>query len=307
MDMKIEDIHCILIIGAGTMGQQISLQCAMHAYDVILYDIVPEALQSARAQINSYTAALVDQNRLSRNDADTLLGRIRDTSRPEDAAAADLVSESIPEDPDLKAKVFAQFHKICPPHAIFTTNTSTLIPSMYSAATGRPSQFAALHFHGLVWDSNVVDIMPHPGTSPETVELLLAFARQIGQIPILLHKESYQYVFNAMLGALNTAALKLVTDGVAVVEDIDRAWMGVMKTPIGPFGIMDFVGLKTVWDITQYWATVTGDIQLQANANFLKPFVDKEQLGVKTGKGFYSYPDPAYARPDFLTGRVDHP
>ena len=76
-------------------------------------------------------------------------------------------------------------------------------------------------------------------------------------------------MFNAMLGALNTAALKLAADGVAVVEDIDRAWMGVMKTPIGPFGIMDLVGLNTVWDITQYWANVTGDAQLQANANFV--------------------------------------
>lgn len=300
--MKIEDIRCILIIGSGTMGQQIGLQCAMHAYDVILYDIVPEALQSAEVQINAYAAALVGQNRLSKNDADAALRRIRYTSTPEDGASADLVSESVPEDPALKAKVFAQFDKICPAHAIFTTNTSTLIPSMFAEATGRPGQLAALHFHTYVWDSNVVDIMPHPGTSPETVELLLAFARRIGQIPILLHKESYQYVFNAMLGALNTAALKLVTDGVAVVEDVDRAWMGIMKTPIGPFGIMDLVGLKTVWDIIQFWASVTGDTQLQANANFLKPFVDQGQLGVKTGKGFYTYPDPAYARPDFLTG-----
>jgi 3-hydroxybutyryl-CoA dehydrogenase len=159
-----------------------------------------------------------------------------------------------------------------------------------------------MHFHTYVWDANVVDIMPHPGTSPETVEVLHAFAKRIGQIPILLHKENYQYVFNAMLGALNTAALKLAADEVASVEDIDRAWMGVMKIPIGPFGIMDVVGLQTVWDITQYWATVTGDAQLQANANFLKGYVDQEMLGVKNGKGFYQYPDPAYSRPDFLTG-----
>jgi 3-hydroxybutyryl-CoA dehydrogenase len=79
-------------------------------------------------------------------------------------------------------------------------------------------------------------------------------------------------------------------------------WMGVMKTPIGPFGIMDIVGLKTVWDITQYWATVTGDHQLQANADFLKRYVDQDWLGVKTGRGFYTYPDPAFTRPGFLTG-----
>jgi 3-hydroxybutyryl-CoA dehydrogenase len=303
--MNIEDIRRIFVIGSGTMGQQIGLQCAMHAYDVILYDIAPEALQTASDQIKMYAAALIGQNRLTQNEAENALARIRFTSNPQDAAMVDLVSESVPEDPPLKARVFAEFNQICPPHTIFTTNTSTLIPSMFANATGRPEQFAALHFHTYVWDSNVVDIMPHPGTSPETVELLHAFAKRIGQIPILIHKENYQYVFNAMLGALNTAALKLAADGVAAVEDIDRAWMGVMKTPIGPFGIMDVVGLNTVWDITQYWATVTGDAQLQSNADFLKRYVDQELLGVKTGKGFYKYPDPAYGSPGFLTGESD--
>jgi 3-hydroxybutyryl-CoA dehydrogenase len=305
--MNIEDIHRIFIIGSGTMGQQIGLQCALHAYDVTLYDIAPEALQTASAQIKTYAAGLVSQNRLTPGEAQSALAHIDFSSNPQDASGADLVSESVPEDPALKAKVFAQFNQICPPHTIFTTNTSTLIPSMFAEATGRPGQFAALHFHSLVWDSNVVDIMPHPGTAPETVAVIQAFARRIGQIPIILHKESHQYVFNAMLGALNTAALKLAVDGIASVEDIDRAWMGVMKTPIGPFGIMDLVGLKTVWDITHYWATVTGDAQLQANAGFLKAYVDKGWLGMKTGRGFYAYPDPAYARPDFLSGEGGHP
>jgi 3-hydroxybutyryl-CoA dehydrogenase len=301
--MKIEDIRCVLIVGAGTMGQQIGLQCAMHGYEVVVYDIVPEVLEAANAQIKAYAAHLVSQARLTQSEADAALARLSFTTDPEDAAAgADLLSESVPEDPSLKGKVLAQFNELCPPHTIFTTNTSTLIPSMFADATGRPAQFAALHFHTYVWDSNVVDIMPHPGTSPETVELIYAFAQRIGQIPIVLQKENYQYVFNAMLGALNTAAVKLVVDGVASVEDVDRAWMGVMKMPVGPFGILDIVGLKTVWDIVQYWATAVNDPQLQANADFLKQYVDKEWLGVKTGRGFYTYPDPAFARPDFLTG-----
>jgi 3-hydroxybutyryl-CoA dehydrogenase len=303
--MNIEDVRRVLIVGAGTMGQQIGLQCAMHGYEVVVYDIAPEVLEAASAQIKAYTAQLVGQERLTQSEADATLARLSFTTDPEEAAAgADLLSESVPEDPALKGKVFAQFNELCPPHTIFTTNTSTLIPSMYAEATGRPAQFAALHFHTYVWDSNVVDIMPHPGTSPETVKLIYAFARRIGQIPIVLQKENYQYVFNAMLGALNTAAVKLVVDGVASVEDVDRAWMGVMKMPVGPFGILDIVGLKTVWDIVQFWATTVNDPQLQANANFLKQYVDKEWLGVKTGRGFYTYPDPAFARPDFLTGEA---
>jgi 3-hydroxybutyryl-CoA dehydrogenase len=302
--MDIENIHTLFIIGAGTMGVQIGLQCAMHGFDVILYDIDPEVLQVAGEQVRKYTALLVSQGRLTQDQAKTALSRIRYSTDPQDGATADLVSESVPEDPAIKAKVFAQFNQICPPHTIFTTNTSTLIPSMFVQACGRPGQFAALHFHSYVWDANVVDIMPHPGTSPETVAILQAFARKIGQIPILLQKESYQYVFNAMLGALNTAALKLAVEGVATVEDIDRAWMGVMKMPIGPFGIMDLVGLKTVWDIIEYWATATDDAQLRRHADFLKGYVDRGWLGMKSGQGFYQYPDPAYARPGFLTGEL---
>ena len=153
------DIRCVLIVGAGTMGQQIGLQCAMHGYEVIVYDIAPDALETARAQIEAYAAQLVAQTRLPPADSTAALARIRYTANPADAAQADLVSESVPEDPALKAKVFAQLNQICPSHTIFTTNSSSLVPSMFAAATGRPAQFAALHFHSLVWDSNVVDIL----------------------------------------------------------------------------------------------------------------------------------------------------
>ena len=139
------------------------------------------------------------------------------------------MSESVPEDPALKGRVLAQFNALCPARTIFTTNTSTLLPSMFAAATGRPDRVVALHFHPPVWSSNVADVMPHPGTSPETTDLVLAFARRIGQIPIHLRKESYGYVFNAMYSAMNEAALALAANGVASVEDVDRAWMGIMQ------------------------------------------------------------------------------
>jgi 3-hydroxybutyryl-CoA dehydrogenase len=172
---------------------------------------------------------------------------------------------------------------------------------MFAEATGRPAQFAALHFHQFVWESNVVDIMPHPGTSADTVVLLEAFARRIGQIPIVLKRESYGYVFNAMLGALNRAALSLAAGGVASVEDVDRAWMVVMKTRIGPFGILDIIGLETAWDITEYWAKALHDPELQTNADFLKNYIGQNRLGLKNGQGFYTYPNPHYQQPGFLT------
>jgi 3-hydroxybutyryl-CoA dehydrogenase len=285
------------------MGQQIGLQCAMHGYDVMVYDIAPEALETAAAQVRAYALHLVAEGRLTEQGADAALVRITSTDDPEEAAAeADLLSESVPEDPELKGKIFAQFNRLCPARTIFTTNTSSLIPSMFAQATGRPAQFAALHFHQYVWESNVVDVMPHSGTSKETVELLYAFAKRIGQIPIVCKKESHGYVFNAMLNAVNRAALTLAANGVASVEDIDRAWMGVRKTPVGPFGILDHVGLQTVWDITKHWAEELRDPQLQANADFLKKYIDQGRLGVKSGRGFYTYPNPAYEQPGFLVG-----
>ena len=302
-NVKIEDVRRVLIVGVGAMGQQIGLQCAMHGYDVMLYDIALEALASAAAKVRAYAEHLVAEGRLTQEEADAALARITTTDDPQEPAAeADLLSESVPEDPELKGKVLAQFNQLCPPRTIFTTNTSSLIPSMFAQATGRPNQFAALHFHQYVWESNVVDVMSHAGTSKQTEELLYAFAKRIGQIPILCKKESHGYVFNAMLNAVNRAALTLAANGVASVEDIDRAWIGVMKMPVGPFGILDHVGLQTAWDITKHWAEELRDPQLQANADFLKRYIDQGRLVVKSGRGFYTYPNPAYEQPGFLVG-----
>jgi 3-hydroxybutyryl-CoA dehydrogenase len=300
--MRIDEVKRVLVVGAGTMGQQIGLQCAMHGYDVVLYDIAPDMVDQALRHVRETVDSLRSGGRLTQAQAHAALNRVTATSDPEVAAfEVDLLSESVPEDPELKGRVFAQFHQLCPPRAIFTTNTSSLVPSMFAEATGRAAQFAALHFHQPVWDSNVVDIMPHPGTSVETVALLRAFAKRIGQIPIELKRESYGYVFNSMLNALNRAALTLAASGVASVEDIDRAWMGVMKMPIGPFGILDGVGLDTAWHITHYWAEALDDEELRGNAEFLKGYLDQGRLGVKSGRGFYEYPEPAYQNPGFIT------
>ena len=168
----------------------------------------------------------------------------------------DIVSESVPEDPKLKGEIFSKIHGACPERTIFTTNTSTLLPSMFAQATGRPEKLAALHFHD-VRISTIVDVMPHPGTSRETVELVRDFAVRIGQTPIVMERESPGYVFNFMLSNLFQSAQTLAANGVASVEDIDRSWMGVTHMITGPFGIMDSVGLDTVWKITNYWARDT--------------------------------------------------
>jgi 3-hydroxybutyryl-CoA dehydrogenase len=284
------------------MGQQIGFICAMHGYRVMLYDISDEILEKSMKSIEKLgTSWFVPMGKISSEQLREIMSRISFSSDPATAAKdADIINESVPENPEIKAKVFAQFHELCPERTIFTTNTSLLMPSKFAQFTGRPEKLCALHFHDLR-TTNVVDVMPHPGTDPEVTQLVHDFAVSNKLIVIMLHRENNGYVFNAMISNLFMTALTLATRDVASFEDIDRAWMGVTLMPVGPFGIMDQVGLKTVWTITDYWANRTKDPQALKNADFLKQYVDRNELGYKTRKGFYTYPTPEYAAPDFLT------
>lgn len=281
--MKAENIQRVLIIGGGTMGRQIALHFAMHGCNVVIYDIQEEFLTKALSGIQKIAGSYVRLKRITQEAAEIAIGRIKTTTIPEEAAAdIDLVSEAVPEDPVLKGKVFSLFHSLCPPRTIFTTNTSTLLPSMFAEVTGRPEKFLALHFHDLR-TSAVVDIMPHSGTNEETIHVVQGFAKRMELIDILLRKESSGYVFNAMFAAFLGSAQTLAANDIASIEDIDRAWMGVMNMPIGPFGLMDSVGIDTAWMVTAYWAKQTGDAQSQKNADFLKQFVDRGEVRQKTG------------------------
>jgi 3-hydroxybutyryl-CoA dehydrogenase len=299
--MKVEDIRKILVVGVGKMGQMIALQCARCGYEVVAYDAFSKSLENARVQIPALAADLVARQKMTPEDAEAAPSRIHYTSRVEDGADADLLTESVVEDVELKAKVFGQFHQICQSKTIFTTNTSTLIPSMWAEATGRPAQFAALHFLD-AFDAPLVDIMPHPGTSPEIVELLAAFAKRIKQVPLVFKKEYPGYVSNAIFGAMNHMALKIaLQDKIASVEDVDRAVMIHLGMPIGIFGLLDRIGLDTIWHVMETNAKTSGDPGVRRFADeFKRDYIDKGWLGQKSGRGFYTYPDPEYLRPEFL-------
>jgi 3-hydroxybutyryl-CoA dehydrogenase len=302
--MQIGDVRRVVVVGAGTMGQQIGFQCAAHDFDVVLYDVSADVLDSARERVEAYAERLLSEGAITAELRDSAKARVTTTSdRSVAAANADLISEAVPEDPKLKGTVFAEFDALCPERTIFMTNSSTLLPSQFAKASGRPDRLVALHFHLPVWTTNVVDVMPHKQTRPEVTALVVEFARRIGQIPIELRREHHGYVFNAMYTAVNREAITMAERGVASIEDVDRAWMAVTRTPSGPFGSLDVVGIDTAWKITDYWARRLFWVrQLRRNASFLRAYVDRGELGVKTGKGFYSYPDPAFQRPGFVDG-----
>lgn len=296
------NIETVVIVGTGTMGQQIGFQCAVHGFTTVMYDVKQASLEACRDSHRQFAELFVARRGSDRAVIDAALARLSySTDLSLACRRADLVSESVPEDPEIKARVYEQLNRVCPDHTIFATNTSTLLPSQLADATGRPERFLALHFANPVWDANIGEVMPHPRTAPEIFERVLEFAVEIGMVPIRLEKEQNGYVINSLLVPLLCAAQALVTNGVTSHEIVDRTWMISTKMPAGPFGIMDVIGLETVYNVVAYWAERDGDEQLRKSAEYVKQrFVDRGKLGVKTGAGYYTYPGPAYREAGFL-------
>ena len=296
------DIKKILIVGSGTLGQQIGFQCATHGFDTTMYDLRKESLDACQASHRALADMFIAQRGQSKATMDAALARISYTTDLQAACRdVDLVSESVPEVPKIKQEVYGLLNKYCPAHTVFTTNTSTLLPSQFSDATGRPARFLALHFANEIWDRNAAEVMGHPGTDPEIYKLVVEFAKAIGMVPILLSKEQNGYVMNSLSIPWMMAGLSLIANDVSTPEDIDKTWMICLKS-LGPCALMDIVGLETMYHVAAYWGEERGDEQLKKNAQYLKAhFVDADKLGVKTGAGFYNYPNPAYQEPGFLS------
>jgi len=296
MAISITDIKKVLILGSGTLGLRIGLQAALSGFDVIIYDINESVFESAKKTQASILTWLISKEIINREESDEALKKISFTIDAVSAAKdADFVSESVIEDLGIKKKVWSQFSTLCPAHAVFTTNTSYLMPSQFAAETGRPERFCAFHFHD-VFTANVVDIMPHPTTDQWVIDLLMEMGTKLKQTPVFVKKESPGYIFNAMLVALIGAAGALVTYDVASIEDVDRSWIGNFKMDIGPFGILDNIGLETAWHVTKNLP----DAKSQKFAALLKTYVDAGKLGVKTGEGFYKYPNPTFQDKNFV-------
>lgn len=297
------NIDKVLVVGSGTLGQQIGFQCAMHGFTTTMYDLRQESLDSCRASHRKYAELFRTQRGKSQQETDAGLARLSYTTDLAEAGKdADLVSESVPEHPEIKRKVYALLNQSCPAKTIFTTNTSTLLPSQIADATGRPARFLALHFANEIWERNIGEVMGHPGTDPAVFERVVTFAKAIGMVPIRLDKEQSGYVINSLLVPWLMAAQSLVTNGVASAQDVDRTWMITSKMAMGPFGILDVIGMETAYNVAAYWGEVNGDEQFKQNAIYMKKhFVDTNKLGMKTGEGYYKYPNPAYQQPGFLS------
>lgn len=290
------NIHHITILGAGTLGSRVGLQAAISGFEVMIYDIKQEALDNSLKTIKKIIYQLQKAGKFQSHEEESVLARIKFTHDPVEAVKdADFINESVTEDLRLKKKVWQEFGSLAPAKTIFTTNTSYMLASMFAEDSGRPEKFCAFHFHDVFY-SKVVDIMPHSGTDPALVVLLDALGKKLNQVPVLVKKENPGYIFNSMLLALIGSAGKLLTGEIGDVETIDKSWMVNFHMPMGPFGILDSVGLDTAWHITRS----KSDPASLAFAALLKTYVDEGKLGEKSGEGFYTYPNPRYRHPEFV-------
>jgi len=297
--MKIKNVT---IAGGGTLGSQIAWQTAFHGFNVTVYDAFDKGIEGSKSFHQQFAALFLKTRSATQTDIDQTFSRLSYTTDLKVAVKdADLVSESVPENTEIKKDFYAKLAKVAPEKTIFTTNSSTTLPSEYAKETRRPAKFLALHFANGIWDANVGEVMGHPETDPVIFDLVVEFAKDIGMVPIPIHKEQNGYVLNSLLVPLLSAAANLLVTGVSDVESIDKTWMICSGTKMGPFGTMDTIGMQTMYNIDVLWGELLGDQSMLDRAAYIKKnYIDKGKMGTSTGEGFYKYPNPTYQNENFL-------
>jgi 3-hydroxybutyryl-CoA dehydrogenase len=293
------------VVGAGFMGAQIALHIAAHGYPVAVVDQSTDALARMRRGHEEELDRRLAAEALAANERTAVLERVHaSTDLAPSVGNVDLVIEAIPERLDLKRGIFEELDRVCPPRTILATNSSSIRISHIEDATGRPDRVLNAHFYPLVWQRPMVELMRGSATSDETVGRVGRLARRVGLTPLMVQKESTGFLFNRVWRAIKREALHLVDEGVASVDDVDRAWMICWGMPIGPFGMMDMVGLDVVLDIEQIYHAESGDPR-DAPPRLLTDKVDAGEVGVNAGRGFYRYPHPAFQDPAWRLGEAD--
>ncbi len=292
----------ITVAGSGVLGSQIAYQTAFKGFNVVVYDINDEALARAKDRIMNLKPHYQADLGATEEEVNTAYNRISFNSHLSEAVRdADLVIEAIPEVVQIKSDFYTELGNVAPDKTIFATNSSTLLPSQFAEATGRPERFLALHFANEIWKNNTAEIMKHPGTDAKVFDEVIEFAKTIGMVALPLQKEQPGYILNSLLVPLLDAAQMLLIKEIADPETIDKTWMVGTGAPLGPFAILDVVGINTAYNITLAKAQATGKEEFEKLAELLRTeYIDKGKLGRATGEGFYKYPNPSFMQPDFL-------
>ena len=290
----------VTVVGLGMLGTQIAIQAAAYGHRVCGFDPDRTAFERMQGKVR-------DAMRMVRKGPTFAVEQWEQYAAKvevhHDLAAAvrhaDLVIEAVPESLAVKRAVFAEFDRLAPDHAILATNSSTMPVSLIDSATGRPGRCVNIHFYQPAIGMNMADVMGGSSTTPETLAAARDFVRSVQCVPLSVQKEILGFCFNSVWRSIKRQTLYMWANGFVDFRDLDRAWMVFTGMTYGPFFLMDLVGLDVILAVERIYFKDSADPRDEPPAA-LAAKVDRGELGVKSGQGFYTYPDPECAREGFL-------
>lgn len=281
------EIKNVGVAGAGTMGAGIAIVAARGGFDTVVYDLDQGQLDQARAQTEGFLAKSVERQKLTEDQRDAVLGRLTYSTDPTALGGIDMLIEAVFEDLAVKGEVLGALNDICPDHAIFASNTSTLSITEIAAASGRPELCVGMHFCLPAQVMKLVEMSPGLETTADVFDAAWKFCETCGQRPVKT-KDTPGFILNRFLIPFNNDVIRLIEAGVAEPADIDNALKAGLGYAMGPCELLDLVGLDTQMRVSQALFDSTLDPRA-APPPLLRRMVAAGHLGRKTGRGFYEH------------------
>jgi 3-hydroxybutyryl-CoA dehydrogenase len=280
-------IRTVGVVGCGLMGSGIAEVCARSGYETIVREVNEDLLGRGLERLHSSLDTAVQRGKLAAEERDAARSRLRGTTRLDDFAGCDLVVEAATENLKIKQDTFAELDRVCPPHAILASNTSSIPIIQMATATRRPDKVLGLHFMNPVPVMQLIEMVRALTTSDETVEAARAFGESLGK-RLIVSKDRGGFIVNYLLVPYLLDAIRLLEQGFASAEDIDVGMMLGTSYPMGPFTLLDFVGLDTTLFIADVLFEEFKEARFAA-PTLLRHMVAAGRLGKKSGRGFYDY------------------
>jgi len=281
-------IQTIGVVGAGSMGAGIANLAAMNGFNVVLQDIETRFLDGALQRMNKFMDKSVERGKMTEEQKESTLGRIATTVELNDFKEADVVIEAVLEDIDLKKEVFSQLDKIVRDDVILATNTSSLSITEIASSTTRPDCVAGMHFFNPAQLMKLVEVVRGYETSDETVEKLKALSQNLKKEVVEVKKDSPGFIVNRVMIPQFIEAIRLLEEGVATAEDIDKAVKYGLNYPMGPFELQDYAGVDIGYYVMEYFQEEFNDPRFSPPL-LMKQMMRAGRYGRKSGIGFYNY------------------